>query len=190
ILAGGALPWLPYAMPTLRRLGQNTPLRPAVLLGWTWLVVDVAFLSLAGSKLLTYLLPAFPAVALLAASAWSTALDADEASGERRPRWRAWHVAALLPMVVALPLAVAVVTRQLGLEVGGLVWGAIGSASVCWIAALGVALTRPLAAALTATAASLVVTLLTALVVLLPSLAPAFTARDLARHYNRVGALR
>ena len=62
VLVGGAWPWL---FPALRRPARTADL--AERLVWSWLVADVVLLSAAGSKLATYLLPAFPAVALLAA---------------------------------------------------------------------------------------------------------------------------
>lgn len=189
VLVGGGLPWLPYALATLRPLVRDRA--PALLLAWTWLVVDVLFLSLAGSKLLTYLLPAFPAVALLAAAAWDRALreDAVEAGGARRPAWRALHLLALLPLAAILPGAAAIVAREAGIAMGFIAWTAMAVASLGWLAATVVGLTRGRAQALTAIATSWVVTALVALLILLPAIAPAFSARALARHYNQAGRL-
>ncbi len=186
IVAGGALPWWPYALRTLR--GAWASQRPAVLLAWTWLVVDVGFLSLAGSKLLTYVLPAFPAIAVLAAVAWDRGLR-EEAAGEGRPAWGGLHLAALLPLAAVMAGATLVVGRQVGVSVGLAGWVAIAVSATAWLAALAVALRRPRGLALEAILASWIVTGLVALVVILPRVAPAFTARDLARHYNQAGAL-
>jgi 4-amino-4-deoxy-L-arabinose transferase-like glycosyltransferase len=54
-LAGGGLPWLVL-------------IRSRRLLLWTWLGGGVALLSLSGSKAVTYVLPALPALAILAAA--------------------------------------------------------------------------------------------------------------------------
>ena len=69
---------------TERRFGD------AARLGWSLLLTGTLFLSLAKSKLLTYALPVFPAIALLAAVAWlaldrtrSTALHPIASAGSR-----------------------------------------------------------------------------------------------------------
>lgn len=187
ILVAGALPWLPYVVPTLSRVWRTR--EPGLLLVWIWLVVDLVFLSLAGSKLLTYLLPAFPAVAVLAAAAWDSALIEDSQSSSSRPAWRVLHLVAVVPLVAALPAAAVLVSRQVGVPVGTGTWAAVAVASAAWVAVIGVALTGVRLKVLVAIASSFLVTALVALAVLLPAMAPAFTARELARHYNRVGTL-
>lgn len=68
VLLGGWLPWtcfLPAVLVTAwRRWKQPERLQPwqALLLGWT--IIPFIILSLSGSKLLTYILPLFPALAL------------------------------------------------------------------------------------------------------------------------------
>ena len=173
ILAGGALPWWPYALRTLR--GVCTGQRPAVLLAWTWLVVDVGFLSLAGSKLLTYLLPAFPAIAVLAAVAWDEGVR-EEAGAAGWPAWGGLHVAGLLPLAMMMGGASLVVGRQVGVSVGLAGWVAIALSAGAWVGALVVALRRARRLALEAILTSWVVTGLVALLVILPRVAPAFTA--------------
>lgn len=76
ILLGGGLPWISY-LPTLwidrwkggRREVSDRSANPDRLL-WIWLLAWTAFVCAGQSKLVTYLLPAFPAIAILAASAW------------------------------------------------------------------------------------------------------------------------
>ena len=55
IVVGGGLPWLALV-------------RSRHLLLWTWLLGAVVLLSLAESKAVTYVLPALPAIAILAAT--------------------------------------------------------------------------------------------------------------------------
>lgn len=86
VLAGGALPW---SLGTPWKLPRSTGAR--VALGFVSFAA--VFFSLSRSKLVTYLLPAIPALAWVAASAWRAA--------GRRPRPR---VAALA--LGAIPLAV------------------------------------------------------------------------------------
>lgn len=74
VLLGGWLPWTCF-LPALvlaawRRWRSAEPLRPwqGMLLGWT--VIPFVVLSLSGSKLLTYVLPLFPPLALALAAWW------------------------------------------------------------------------------------------------------------------------
>ncbi len=66
VLAGGALPWS-LATPWTRRVGVVS----RVALGFV--LFAAVFFALSRSKLVTYLLPAFPALAWIAAEAWSDA---------------------------------------------------------------------------------------------------------------------
>ena len=80
VLVIGALPWL---VPMLRALlGGWRASRPrgqfdARRLLWAWSVVVLVFFSLSDSKLIPYILPMFPALAVLVASAPQSRLRAD-----------------------------------------------------------------------------------------------------------------
>ena len=72
-----ALPWLPFflasAVPRWR--AGDTPLeRRAVRLWWAWWMTTFVFFSSASGKLEIYLLPLFPAMALLTAGFWARVL--------------------------------------------------------------------------------------------------------------------
>ena len=75
VLLGGTMPWILYLGPGLwqtwldRRQGQHKKEALAVLFALCWLVGGLLFLSAAGSKLITYALPIFPAIAILAGHA-------------------------------------------------------------------------------------------------------------------------
>ena len=89
ILLGGGLPWIAYlpvvvldeAAGRAKRLLR--PGRPLTLLA-CWLIGGTLLLSLAQSKLVTYVWPLLPAVAILAAVAWSRAADNTLSDGARR----------------------------------------------------------------------------------------------------------
>lgn len=70
----GALPWIWYAVPMLRDEWQSRSKRsrmlPQMVLLLSWLIGGLVFLSVAKSKLVTYALPLFPAIAILCALAW------------------------------------------------------------------------------------------------------------------------
>ena len=67
----GCLPWMPYLLRTLyatfkdwRELLQFRS-QPLVLFLWLWVVVIIGFFSISSSKLTGYILPVFPAIAIL-----------------------------------------------------------------------------------------------------------------------------
>ena len=74
ILTLGAMPWFLYTVPLLLdewkgRFSKDTRL-PTTILVLTWLVGGMLFLTMAKSKLVTYSLPLFPAIAILTAVSW------------------------------------------------------------------------------------------------------------------------
>jgi 4-amino-4-deoxy-L-arabinose transferase-like glycosyltransferase len=84
VLAGGSMPWLAAMAAGLTRLTRTRALAESrLLLGW--LLIPLVFFSFSGSKLPAYLLPCFPAVALIAA------LGFEHGGGAVR-----WGTAALL----------------------------------------------------------------------------------------------
>ncbi len=87
LVLGGGLPWIGYLPVTighsLARRSQhadsadkteNSPPSAMILL-FCWLIGCTVLLSVAHSKLVTYIWPVFPAVAVLAAEAWAKFLD-------------------------------------------------------------------------------------------------------------------
>ena len=79
VLLGGFLPWTPFFLSTLTKKIKN---RPDDLYFALWALVPFAFFSLSHSKLIPYVLPCFPAMAALTASAI--------ASGEKPLSTRLW----------------------------------------------------------------------------------------------------
>jgi 4-amino-4-deoxy-L-arabinose transferase-like glycosyltransferase len=66
IVIGGGLPWILYVVLGGRKAEANTAEPPTMFL-WTWLTGAIILLSLSASKAVTYVLPAMPAIAILAA---------------------------------------------------------------------------------------------------------------------------
>jgi len=168
IVLAGTLPW---SVALWRRV---RPATDAERLLWVWLVADVVVLSLAGSKLATYVLPALPAVAVLTALRLATwngpgrRLDAAAASVAVVGLAAAPVAGAWLGAAPALP---AVAIGLLPLVV--LVW-----ARRAWPASAPSRLLAATAAALAAIAIGSV-----------PLVAGRFTARPLAAEINRRGAV-
>jgi 4-amino-4-deoxy-L-arabinose transferase-like glycosyltransferase len=105
VLIAGALPWTPALIAGIARSWQDRARLESRLL-LTWLLLPLAFFSFSGSKLPAYLLPLFPAVALLAARGLEPDLRAVR-----------WSIAALLAVVAIAGWALgpAALVRWLGL---------------------------------------------------------------------------
>lgn len=63
IVIGGALPWTGYLAGALRHVRGGGE-RPLIWIAWAWFGVGLLFLSVGESKLVTYVLPIFPALAI------------------------------------------------------------------------------------------------------------------------------
>lgn len=112
ILAIGLLPWSTLALQALvgfwREEAPRSGFRPRLLLG-LWSLVTFGFFSLSGSKLPSYILPMFPALALLLAHRFG---------GQRAPRL-AWHL-ALAALVGAALIAVGFMAETFARDDGEL----------------------------------------------------------------------
>ena len=192
VVLGGGLPWILYApfapgQTAPARGGRATERRfaDAARLGWSLLLTGTLFLSLAKSKLLTYALPVFPAIALLAAVAWLA-----WARAPRRPPVALVRADAGVQAAVGallLPAALVFAPAKFPVPHVGWMWAVAAAIAAGWWVAARVAVAahrrrRPrLAPTLTAS------TLVVALAVLVPPVANVTTARDLAQTINRSG---
>jgi 4-amino-4-deoxy-L-arabinose transferase-like glycosyltransferase len=110
VLAAGLLPWsaaLPAALTdAIRAVGRGddrAPASPGPMFALAWFGGVVGVFSLSASKLMTYVLPAFPPAAFLIADYWCRAVPWSS-TGERLPRGPrivAWSGAAILLAVAA-----------------------------------------------------------------------------------------
>jgi 4-amino-4-deoxy-L-arabinose transferase-like glycosyltransferase len=101
----GLLPWTPIAS-----LALAAPRSPATALSAAWAITGIVFLALAASKRGVYLLPLYPALALLVAGGMAAA------DGPGLARRLAWLGARTYPIAFALIAAVAA-AGALGLDV-------------------------------------------------------------------------
>ena len=126
VVAGGAWPWVLY-VPFAAR-GRPPGQAAARRLLWMWVAVDLVILSAAGSKLVTYLMPLFPAIAILGALAWNDRLRrADDPAGAARSS--GFTVAVWLHALTGVSVVPAVLTFagiELGVQFGSAAW--VGSA--------------------------------------------------------------
>lgn len=198
ILLGGGLPWIGY-LPIIVQDGwirRNGPMLAdtktgtvaATTLLWCWLIGWTLLMTLAGSKLATYIWPVFPAIAILAATAWIRRIDGSLSVAACRAFARtfvgsSWSGPIVLPAVVLVVQFVYSVRFE---------WPA-------WLAVGVVAIAAPLPlipwragrwqASLAAAALSLAVQFIVVMTLVIPAVADAFSARELAEHFNRQGQI-
>jgi 4-amino-4-deoxy-L-arabinose transferase-like glycosyltransferase len=69
VLLAGALPWTFFFVPAVKRALRLSPRQnredSLLLFAWVWVLIPLVFFSLSESKLPGYLLPVFPAVAII-----------------------------------------------------------------------------------------------------------------------------
>lgn len=171
--------------------GEQPPrTRPldGVVLVWCWLAGDTLLLSLAGSKLVTYLWPVFPAIGILAAWVWAAGLERQASQRvQRAVRRTTLGVAGLSP--AALPLALGLVQWQFDLRVAWPVW-ALGLAisATAW-SGLWLVWGKSLWHVMAGICLSLAVQFVVVMVWVMPLVAEEVSARCLAEHFNRGRAL-
>jgi len=78
--------------------------RPVLLLCWIWIAAITVFFSIPQSKLIGYILPVMPPLALLAAAGWGRWLDGRRAAS-------AWLAALAVLMLVAMGVLTQVAAR-------------------------------------------------------------------------------
>jgi 4-amino-4-deoxy-L-arabinose transferase-like glycosyltransferase len=177
IIMGGSLPWTGYLIGA-SRLARQRPVRLAI---WTWFGLGVIFLSAGESKLVTYILPVFPALALLAADAIVSA---------RGFRSRTGFLTLTIALTLVTPVALSVVAWKFG-PVDPKLWLLAGLVAIA-IAAVSIATARRPAGSIERDAAvtlRLPLMALCGLMIVLPRAAAWMTARDLAAALNAGGAL-
>lgn len=178
IVLGGALPWTGYLLLAGRRARAES-LR---LVLWGWFVVGLVFLSVGESKLVTYALPLFPAVALLAGEAISSR------RAEREPLFIT--AAAIHALVVALlPAAGLFAVRwRFGASNPDL-WPFVGGAALLALYAAWRAARSDAEFGFMSWMGGAALVSLAGLMMVLPRAATWMTARDLATALNNGGTL-
>ncbi len=193
IVAGGGFPWI-VCLPAAgwlawRDRGPRAAARhEAARYAWIWLVSSIVFLSTAGSKLVTYVLPALPAVALLAAAAWDHALDRVDERPVVPGLGPGILVAAALGASVGPALLVLAAWRY-GLTFGAVAWIGVAGAALVWTWPHRTWRRGHREAACAGMVAAMTTTGVVLLALAMPAIAGVLSGRDLARHLNGLGAL-
>ena len=189
ILVGGTLPWTGFVAGAIRRRALDERHR-ILLVIWTWLAIGLVFLSAGESKLVTYVLPLFPGLAIVIAEYVSRAwLEPDRIDNPASRSFRA-GLAVQTAVLAALPILAALVIQ---IRFGGatpVVWGAaIVAASL--VSAIGVKAWRAatLDGFMTAATLAISISFVVLAAVMAPRAAEWMTARDLARVLNESAKL-
>lgn len=194
ILLGGAMPWVVYLPVAIRDwwAQRNSEQRPAANGGttllWCWLIACTLLLSAAGSKLVTYIWPVLPPIAVLAAGVWARLLEGTLSDPARR-----WFGSNFAPAgwvgPLLMPTAVVVLHFTIGMPLPwyvGLLAVLVGFSAwipswLWWKSRYAEAL--PMGTLVPAAH------MLFFLAFIAPPLAGEFTARDLAAHFNQQGSI-
>ena len=210
ILLGGGLPWIGYLPLVVQQQwacrGGDCPhfrghrgtavvdekgtvpfVSPMPLL-WCWLIGWTLLMALAGSKLATYLLPAFPPIAILAATAWHGLIVGSLLPNVQRAFTRTFVYSTWSGPLV-LPAVVLAVRITFGAHFGWPVWIAVGVAAAVSLLPIVPWRAGRWQAGLIAAVISLALQFVVILTMVLPPVAEEFSARDLAEHFNRAGHL-
>ena len=174
IVLGGALPWTFHLAGALRSAHEQG-LRLAV---WAWFAIGLAFLSAGESKLVTYSLPLFPAVAILAGEFLHRR--------ERPSGVLVWLQTLLLAIV---PAAAAIAFQYRYAAVPWFIWLAIGVLAALTIDAGRRARDSVESAGAVRWLAYASVYSLAATMMLVPGMASWMTSKDLAAAINASGTL-
>lgn len=182
VIGAGGLPWVLYLQWSGRTPSAE---RDANILLWSWLVGAFVMLSLAGSKLVTYALPAFPPIAILAARYWSISLERADGAARLRRRTRL-HALVFTGVAAALPWAAS---RIGGADIGWATWVMLGAASVGWLWVWQRIPRETPEWTWTTLSLGTGATYALALILLAPTIADAHSARDLAVRLNQLRRL-
>jgi 4-amino-4-deoxy-L-arabinose transferase-like glycosyltransferase len=180
IVVGGSLPWTGYLVSAARR-ARAERLRLVV---WTWLGAGFVFLSAGESKLATYALPLFPALAILVGDAIASAGSEFDRTG--------YAVYAVTLAIIPLGALAAVQARFGHVERSVWIINGLITVAIAYVAAVPPrARLAPRVARLTSPFAPwpLPLMALGALMVAVPRAATWMTGRDAALQLNGAGRL-
>lgn len=181
IVAGGlpSILNLPAVVRGARLQGLDRP----TLLVASWLLGGLMFFSAASSKLVTYIWPLFPAVAILAAVPLARCLAGSLPDRARRDLSMAMHVACLSGCLV-LPAAALGVQSMAGFRIPPVGWMATAVAAGFGLVPLWCWRTGRVAESVVAGGLTVTIQVMVFMQFVFAPLARGFSARDLAEHFN------
>lgn len=172
IVVGGALPWTGYLVSALGHVRSDAK-RPITWIVWLWFALGFVFLSVGESKLVTYVLPIFPALALVVA---------EEIVSFGRSRSAG---TTLVVTLAALPVITVILLRVALHATIGLAWIVpVVATAIVLLLARSVTRVSSFEAGVTGDATIALVAIVAVLAAPLPRAAAYLTSRDLAQFLN------
>lgn len=197
VLLLGGLPWIGYLPPLVRdaldrRRTSQPALDPLHRDAIVWLLCQLIgctlLLSLAGSKLATYLWPVFPSVAILAAYAWRRWLNGGLSPAAAVMMRQTLLTSCVCGPIVFLPVAF-VAAEKLDLRLPAPVWWVVAAAALSPLVVLAVWRRWGLRNAMGTAVATTALQFAMAILFVLPPAAEQLSARRLAHFFNEQTAL-
>ncbi|MFZ5830208.1 MAG: ArnT family glycosyltransferase [Planctomycetota bacterium] len=161
---------------------------PPHLLLWCWFLGGALLLSAARSKMVTYIWPLFPAVAIVAAVPWVW-LVRQKLSGSQRNSFAQSLVPGSLLGPVVVPLVLLVAGHYLELRFSASVWIAAACAGAAAWLPLACFLRNRLDWLIATATVAAAVQLAVVFTIVLPMVGPGSSARGLAAYFNRSSRL-
>ena len=198
ILIVGGMPWIGY-LPVLvqdavsrwrKRMPAVTDARgnrPLLLLA-CWFVGCTLFLTLSRSKLITYIWPVFPAMAILSAIVWTRKIEGGLSDNAKRWMGRiVWFTCLIGPL--GLPATLAITQIALPTQFSLLIWTLAVAAALTSLAPLLSWLRGRDRLTLGLAASTVCGQLVFLLLFAVPQVAEGLSSRDLAEYFNRTREL-
>jgi 4-amino-4-deoxy-L-arabinose transferase-like glycosyltransferase len=181
IVIGGTLPWTGFLVAAVRAAWRDRR-RTLPLLLIAWAAIGLVFLSAGESKLITYVLPVLPALAIVVADHLATMWPP-------RVAWR-WPAGVYLLFTVLLPPVAAAALHRVFTPSGNAATITAALASALTLAAAVRAWrARTLPRFMTSAAAATALSFSILMILVAPRMAAWMTSRDLARVLNEQGTL-
>jgi 4-amino-4-deoxy-L-arabinose transferase-like glycosyltransferase len=185
-LLGGGLPWIGYLPIVAQDNREHRHKSEATPLLWSWLIGWTLLMTLAGSKLATYLWPVFPPMAILAATAWASLIDGSLGAAARRSFVRTFVLSSWTGPLV-LPIVVFTVQMMYGVQFSWPVWAVVGVMAILTLTPLFFWRAGRCQTSLAAAVLSLAGQFVILMALVLPPVAETCSAHLLAEHFNRLG---
>jgi 4-amino-4-deoxy-L-arabinose transferase-like glycosyltransferase len=173
---------------TIQTEGINPPARfsrnRSACLLWCWLIGCTILLSVAQSKLVTYLWPVFPAVAILAAIGWARLLVGTISPASKNSLRKSFLMSSLTGPLV-LPIVVFVLQKVFEIRFGPQVWTAVVLAGLTTLVPLWFLFREKWQAMLISSTLTTAAQFLVVISLIVPIVAEQYTEKRLAEYFNR-----
>jgi 4-amino-4-deoxy-L-arabinose transferase-like glycosyltransferase len=178
IAAVGVAPWMFFLAPAVRRLSSLKPravaLDSLLAFAWIWVATPVLFFSLSESKLPGYILPVFPALAIIIGAEVERFIAGDKTPLLNAAAW----VTAVLLAVISAGFAIYLLREQV--SASGFRWVLFALPLLIAVATIASLATKKRQAFAISAAAVVLSLVISAAILLLPKLSDELTLKTLS----------